>query len=206
MVLEAFEHHPAMHVRQAQVQGDGVGLDGLGQFQRRFAMGGDEPLDALLVGHVEQDIGELGVVLDDQDHMIARANDVAVASHLGPGHGGNRRRGAAIAVAAGNGFGSGREGKGQVERKGASLAGRAGHADLAAQKSGDFAADRQAKTGAAEAAAGAHVGLLERLEDDLELIGRDADARVVDGKTNHFVRAVERFVIRAPAALDRDDG
>ena len=43
---------------------------------------------------------------------------------------------------------------------------------------GQLAADRQAQAGAAVLAAGARVGLLERLEDDLLLLGRDADAGV----------------------------
>ena len=43
-----------------------------------------------------------------------------------------------------------------------------------------FAADRQAQTGAAVFAAGAGIGLLERLEDDALLFRRDADAGVGD--------------------------
>ena len=41
--------------------------------------------------------------------------------------------------------------------------------------------DRQAQPGAAEAAGGRAVGLLERLEDRLQLLGRNADAGVGDG-------------------------
>jgi hypothetical protein len=52
--------------------------------------------------------------------------------------------------------------------------------DLAAQEARDFAADGQAQARAAEFAAGAAVGLRERLEDDLLFIGRDADAGVGD--------------------------
>ena len=68
--------------------------------------------------------------------------------------------------------------QGQVEREGAPLAERALDPDLAAEQPGDLPADRQAQAGAAVLAAGARVGLLERLEDDLQLVRRDADAGV----------------------------
>ena len=58
--------------------------------------------------------------------------------------------------------------------------GLAREADLAAQQRRQLAADRQAEAGAAVLAAGARVGLLERLEDQLLLLGRDADAGVRD--------------------------
>ena len=52
--------------------------------------------------------------------------------------------------------------------------------DLAAEQVRELAADREAKTGAAVLAAGAGIGLLERLEDDLLLLERNADAGVGD--------------------------
>ena len=58
--------------------------------------------------------------------------------------------------------------------------GLADDADLAAEQAGDLAADRQAEAGAAVLAAGAAVGLLEGLEDDLLLVGGNADAGVAD--------------------------
>ena len=52
--------------------------------------------------------------------------------------------------------------------------------DLAAEQARQLAADGEAEAGAAILAAGAAVGLLERLEHDLLLVGRDADAGVAD--------------------------
>ena len=77
----------------------------------------------------------------------------------------------------------------QVKREGAALSRRAGQADLAAQQLGQLAADRQAQAGAAVLAAGRAVGLLERLEDDLLLVARDADAGVRHRERNHLLRA-----------------
>ena len=55
---------------------------------------------------------------------------------------------------------------------------RAVQADFAAEQVRQLAADRQSQAGAAVLAARAGVGLLERLEDDFLLVGRDADAGV----------------------------
>ena len=63
------------------------------------------------------------------------------------------------------------------------LPGELTQADLAAEQPGDLAADRQAQARAAVLAAGAAVGLLERLEDDLLLVRRDADAGVATPRT-----------------------
>ena len=64
-------------------------------------------------------------------------------------------------------------------------AGRAAQLDLAAEQVGQLAADREAEAGAAVLAAGAGVGLLEGLEDDLLLLERDADAGVGDLEGDH---------------------
>ena len=68
----------------------------------------------------------------------------------------------------------------QIERKRAADAGRAAQLDFAAQQARQFAADREAEAGAAVFAAGAGVGLLERLEDDLLFLERNADAGIGD--------------------------
>ena len=62
-----------------------------------------------------------------------------------------------------------------------------------------LAADREAKAGAAVLAAGAGVGLLEGLEDDLLLFGRDADAGVGDLEGNNALRLAEDRMARRPA-------
>ena len=69
--------------------------------------------------------------------------------------------------------------------------------DLAAEQLGNFAADRQAEAGAAVLAAGRAVGLLERFEDDLVLVRRDADAGVFDLERDDVGGAIERR--RGPA-------
>ena len=91
----------------------------------------------------------------------------------------------------------------QVEREGAAHAGRAAQLDLAAEQVRQLAADREAKAGAAVFAAGAGVGLLERLEDDLLLLRRDADAGVGDLEGHHRRRLLEHRMLGAPAARRR---
>ena len=68
------------------------------------------------------------------------------------------------------------------------------------QQARQLAADRQAQAGAAVLAAGAAVGLLERLEDDLLLVRRDADAGVGNReRAARCARAVQVVVVFAPA-------
>ena len=83
----------------------------------------------------------------------------------------------------------------QVQREAAALAGLAGEADLAAEQIGELAADGQPEPGAAEPAAGGHVGLLEGLEDDRLFVGGDADARVGHGEADDGVGLVERLAV-----------
>ncbi len=90
----------------------------------------------------------------------------------------------------------------QIERERAALDRDALQVDFAAQQAGDFAADGQAQAGAAIAAAGAAVGLLEGLENDLLLVGRNADAGVRDREGDHAAGAVQAFVVVPPAAGD----
>ena len=95
----------------------------------------------------------------------------------------------------------------QVERERAAPARRAAQLDLAAEQVGKLAADRQAEAGAAVLAAGAGIGLLEGLEDDLLLLGRDADAGVRDLECDDRGRLArgsdDRRSSRAPATAMR---
>ena len=58
------------------------------------------------------------------------------------------------------------------------LPGRAAQLNFASQQAGQFAADRQSQAGTAILAAGACIRLLERLEDDPLLFGRNANAGI----------------------------
>ena len=89
---------------------------------------------------------------------------------------------------------------GRIERERAALAGRADQLDLAAEQRGQLAADGQTQAGAAVLAAGAGVGLLERLEDEPLLFRRDADAGVADFDRDGALRETQNRVIRRPAA------
>ena len=71
VVLEPLEDPPAVDVGQVDVEGDRVGHVLAGHRQRRGAERGDQPLEALLAGRVEQEPGEGQVVLDDQQDAVA---------------------------------------------------------------------------------------------------------------------------------------
>ena len=86
----------------------------------------------------------------------------------------------------------------QVQGEGRALAGADGDGDGAAEQPGHLPADRQPQPGAAVLAAGRAVGLLERLEDESQLVVGDADAGVADGEPDDLVGAVERRRPRRP--------
>jgi len=74
------------------------------------------------------------------------------------------------------------------------------HPDLAAEQPGDLPADGEAQPRAAVLPARPGVGLLERLEDHLQLVVGDADARVGDRERQHPAGAAEHRVVGGPAA------
>ena len=67
---------------QEQVERDGGGLELVGQLERRRAEGRDQPLEALLAGRVEQEARKGEVVLDDEQHLVAGLDVVAVVADL----------------------------------------------------------------------------------------------------------------------------
>ena len=154
------------------------------QGERIGAAHGDQHLEALVAGEIDQDAGVVRIVLDDQQDGVAGLDVEPVVGNLldrrarrrgrpalgrrrrpRPPHGARRRRRADIFDR-------------QVEREGAAGARRAAQLDFAAEQARQLAADGEAEAGAAVFAAGAGVGLLERLEDDLLLFRRNADAGI----------------------------
>ena len=87
----------------------------------------------------------------------------------------------------------------QVKCKRASFPHGAGDAKLPAEQASNVPADRQPQASAPEFAAGACVGLLERLENNPQLVGGDADARVDHGEGDDGCRATEHRMVGAPA-------
>ena len=186
----------------------------------------DQSLEALLAGRIQQEAGEAQIVLDDQQHAIARLNIVAVVADLVDQARQRLRRRLPVLRRRARGMGESarlpavwiassaqpksalllavpgiralrspldagrladrarRVDLRQIERERAALA-RAGSTRRISppSKPRQLAADGQAQAGAAVLAAGAAVGLLERLEDDLLLVRRNADAGVASPRT-----------------------
>src|SRR5690606_3446694 len=88
----------------------------------------------------------------------------------------------------------------QVERERTAFARRALERELAAEQVRQFAADRETEARTAIFAAGAGVRLLECFEDDLLLLGGDADTGVCDFERHYHRRFVEDLVLRVPSA------
>ena len=166
----------------------------------------DDALEAAIARDLELGPGQVGVVLDDQYDTVAVGDVVAIVPHVAreeesrvelrlDAH--SRRRCGPVPVALR------REHDGlldrtddmrmldrvvrrrQEERELAAPADFALDMDLAAQQTCDLAADRETEAGAAVTAARRPVCLLESLEDQAQLVMRDADAGVLDRELEH---------------------
>jgi hypothetical protein len=77
-MLEPVEHRPAIHHRHVDVERDRVRLVLVGEVDPLLPVERDDPEEPLLARHVEHDVREVEVVLDDQDDPVARLNLRAV--------------------------------------------------------------------------------------------------------------------------------
>ena len=75
IVLELAQHGPAQHVRQEHVERNRRGLELLGEFQRLGAATGDQHLETLVAGEIDQHPRVMRIVLDDQEDGVARLRD-----------------------------------------------------------------------------------------------------------------------------------
>ena len=71
IVLELAQHGPAEHVRQEHVERDRGRLVLLGELERLGAARGDQHLEALVAGEIDQDARIMRIVLDDQQDGVA---------------------------------------------------------------------------------------------------------------------------------------
>src|SRR5262245_34306194 len=138
------------------------------------------------------------VVLDDQQDSVAGLNVEPVVRNLldRPVGGSNAEAGRLgawrrYAARRPDGGGWADIAQRQIERERRAHAGRAAKMDFAAQQVRQFAADGETEAGTAVLAAGAGVRLLKRLEDDLLLFQRNADARIGDLEGHHGGRLIE---------------
>src|SRR5258706_4190038 len=161
---------------------------------------------------LQERLREERVVLNNQQYAVAGYDFSAIISErrrkslverkfLGGGvrirerHGGRRTRFATYRS-------DGQKVLGKIQREDASFSNGTGQPDFATEQSRDFAADRQPQARAAIISAGAAIGLLEGLEDDLLFLGRDANAGVGDGECDDGAGCVERLPIAAPSLLN----
>src|SRR5690606_16775392 len=79
------------------------------------------------------------------------------------------------------------------------------HPHHTTQQASDFAADREPETGASILPAGRSIGLLERLEDQLLLVFRNADARVRYGERHKLIPWQQLAAIQHNVPVGRRD-
>ena len=80
VVLEPVEDGPAVRVGQPEIERDGGRLVLPGQRQRPVGALGHEPLEAPVARQVEQDLGEGGIVLDDEQDPVAGLDGAPVVA------------------------------------------------------------------------------------------------------------------------------
>ena len=173
-------------LRHDDVEGDRARLELAGEPQALGAVGGaDHPVARLREVLLEQQ-DDVRVVVDRQDQpAAARAHLARARLELFGGRSGDRllvgraRQGPAISER-------------QAEREAGTRTKRALQRDVAAQEPREPPADRQAEAGAAVLPGAAAVDLAELLEDQLQLIGGDADAGVRDRDGDGLAAAAAR--------------
>ena len=183
IVLQAVEHMPAVDVGQTDVEGNRVGLPLAGHGDGGGAERRGQRFVTTLASEVEQDAGEPQIVVDHEHDTIAGLDAVAIVVadryRLGNRERCHRRRRRRLDSRPAPGAAAQPDVcLRQIQGERAAVARAALEHELAAEQPGELAADRETEAGAAVLAAGAAVGLLERLEDDLLLVRRDADAGV----------------------------
>ena len=232
IVFQLIEHHPAVHVGQAQVEGDGVGLQACapapGPGRRWSATTPRKPRSRAKPSKVRPKVSSSSIISSTRSPeagCACRSSDsgplpparieaawprpdgvAAPAAGSAGAHGGHRlerrpgRRGRPASCASAH---PDRELERQNRVKRAAHPRLAVQVQLAAEQVGDLAADGQAQAGAAVLAAGAAVGLLERLEDDLLLVLGDADAGVDRPRSRSPCRRCSATRCRRSTRADR---
>src|SRR5579875_2323808 len=219
IVLQAIENGPSIHARQAEVERDRLRPELAGKRDRLLAVPGHHRLERLAVRQIDKQSGEGDIVLDHQQDVVTGEDVIAIVLHLGGGDQhwirlqalAGRLSGARLASGGAQpGFSGRAPGRRfvdvrQEERELAAFARRACQLDVPAQEFCDLAAYGQAQPGAAKLAAGGAVGLVEGLEDQLLLVGRDAYSGVDHREGDHGRRPVEDLVLRVPSPGRRLD-
>ena len=194
ILLEIVEDGPAQHIGQEDVQRDGGRPILSCHRQRHLPTVGDDAFESLGAHQFEEEARVMRVILDDEQHLVAFVNVLAIVPHRTFPHrtfkldrrrlvnwrGQRRRCRRRWRLDRWRGGDTCRPGVcgRQVQREGAALARNARQLDFATEQRGQLTADRQAEAGAAVFAARPGIGLLERLEDQPLFLGCDADAGV----------------------------
>ncbi len=190
--LQQVEQHEAVDVRQAEIERDRARLE-LARHRHRAGAGGRDdapssPASRAKSSRIDAKVGSSSTI--STKGSPSSASRSSVTSNGSAARSARSRRYCRSARALADRRQTGcRASSGTKRVKVDPSLGYRTDLQLAAQQAGDLAADRQAEAGAAIFAAGRAVGLLERLEDQLLLVLRDADAGVGDRDLD---RVVER--------------
>src|SRR5581483_8230340 len=82
LMLEAIEDGPPFHVGELDVERDRIGCVAPREIEAALAARGHDRLEAFVVRHVDEDLRELHVVLDDQHDAVAAHDRLAIIGHV----------------------------------------------------------------------------------------------------------------------------
>ncbi len=91
-MLQAIENRPPDHIRQIDIQRNHARIELASQRQGRRPPQRYQGPHSPVVRHIHKDAGEGNIVLDDQQHRVARMNQVAVVIQFDVVHHHRRRR------------------------------------------------------------------------------------------------------------------
>src|SRR6516225_1569745 len=205
IVLELAQHSPAKHVRQEYVERDCGRLILLGEFERFGTACRNQHLESLVTREVNEHARIMRIVLDDQKNGIARFEAEPVVGQLLDDALLNRslQRGRGIVGLGDLGARCDRRTRifqRQIECERAALARGAVQVNFTTKQVRQLAADGKSKPRAAIFTAGAGVGLLKCLKDQLLLLQGNPDPGIGNLEGDHGRRVVENGMFRAPAA------
>ena len=82
IAFQFFHYFPSVFNGQLDIQQDTAGIERLGQLNTRITAHGYDPFIILLSGELQQGLGKIGIILNDQYYFIIRQNSFPVVRNI----------------------------------------------------------------------------------------------------------------------------
>src|SRR5258708_15870502 len=78
VVLQAVKYAPTIHDRQINIQRDCRRVEDFCQLYALLTVGCNQDFEAVVVRRSKQDLGEVSIVLNDEQYLVTRLNSLSV--------------------------------------------------------------------------------------------------------------------------------